>query len=104
MNKNCNPIDNNSIFFKQPIERYDGSFSKLTKREKECLFYLLKGLTAKEIARVMDISNRTIETHVGNIKMKLGVRKKSEVMIQAFQQGFPFLGINYYKLVADAIT
>jgi len=44
----------------------------LSKREAECLINVVKGRTAKQIAQVLRISYRTVETHVNNIKNKSG--------------------------------
>lgn len=52
----------------------------LTKRELDCLIMLSQGKTAKETARVYNISHRTVETHLENIKLKFDVRKKTEVL------------------------
>ncbi len=52
----------------------------LTAKQKECLDYLAKGLSAKEIALRMHISPRTVETHLEHIKIKLNVNFKSELL------------------------
>lgn len=52
----------------------------LTKRELDCLIQLSKGNTAKETARALNISHRTVETHLGNIKLKFNMQKKTEVL------------------------
>ena len=44
---------------------------KLSKRESECLYYLSKGRTIKDIAKFLKISHRTVEDYIGNIKSKL---------------------------------
>ena len=49
---------------------------KLSKREIEILSYLPYGLTDKEIASKLGISNRTVQTHVSRIFIKLGVRNR----------------------------
>jgi DNA-binding CsgD family transcriptional regulator len=43
----------------------------LTEREFECINYLTRGKTAEEIAIILNISKRTVETHVNNIKRKM---------------------------------
>ncbi|MGI1671533.1 MAG: response regulator transcription factor [Neptuniibacter sp.] len=45
----------------------------LTKREKDVLKLLAEGNSNKEIARGLDISVRTVETHRQNIKAKLDI-------------------------------
>lgn len=52
----------------------------LTKRESECLQYVSKYFSAKEIALKLGISHRTVEKHIDNIKMKLNCDKKSELI------------------------
>ncbi len=51
----------------------------LSKRELECLFFLLRGKTAMQIADILFLSKRTVENHLANIKMKLGCNKKSDL-------------------------
>ena len=49
-------------------------------RDKEIMFLLVRGKTAKQIARVMKLSHRTIEHRLEAIKRKLGVFSKSELI------------------------
>lgn len=53
---------------------------QLTPREFECLQILSKGLSAKEMARLLNISSRTIENHIKNIKEKFDVRSTIELL------------------------
>lgn len=55
----------------------------LTEREIECLKWWISGKTAWEIGLVMHVSERTVRYHVDNIKKKLRVRSKSEVIAMA---------------------
>lgn len=57
---------------------------KLTPREKDCLYLYMKGNTTKSIANILGLSNRTIEHYIDNIKSKLGVNKRSELLSLAF--------------------
>lgn len=43
----------------------------LTEREFQCVNYLALGKTAEEIALILSISKRTVETHIKNIKIKM---------------------------------
>lgn len=54
--------------------------SSLTPRERECLHFCVQGLSAKEIALTLNISNRTVETHIANIKKKLKCIKLSKLI------------------------
>ena len=55
----------------------------LTTREKEVLSQIVRGLSNKEIARVMDISNRTVEAHRASMMEKLQVKRLSELIVLA---------------------
>ncbi|MGQ0752834.1 MAG: response regulator transcription factor [Betaproteobacteria bacterium] len=52
----------------------------LTAREREVLEQAVKGLHAKEIARVLGISARTVEVHKTRLMAKLGVRNVAELV------------------------
>ena len=50
----------------------------LSGREEDVLRLLAAGLTDRGIAETLKISPRTVETHVGSILRKLGVRNRAE--------------------------
>ena len=52
----------------------------LTPRQVECIVYMMLGKSSKEIARELCISQRTVEAHVSQLKAKLNVSFKSEVI------------------------
>ena len=52
----------------------------LTAREEECAIYLMQGSTLKEIAQALDLSPRTVEFYLKNIKNKLNCRTKFQMM------------------------
>ena len=52
----------------------------VTKRELECLFWLSNGLTAKEIAREMHISSRTVESYMKKIRYKTNLHRRSHII------------------------
>jgi len=58
----------------------------LTKREKEILTLIVEGLSNKEIAKRMFLSNSTIQFHVSNVLSKLGVSKRTEAAYLALKQ------------------
>lgn len=60
----------------------------LSKREAMCLFYMIRGKTAKQIGDILCISKRTVEVHLENIKIKFGCKSKSEVIGKAIEAGF----------------
>jgi DNA-binding NarL/FixJ family response regulator len=56
-----------------------GTPEALTKREKEILALIARGLTDKEIAEKVFLSALTITTHRKNILSKLGLKNKVEL-------------------------
>ena len=66
------------------------SFQKvllLSKREREVLFHLCKGLTSQQMADELFISRYTVETHRKNILRKLGFSSSTELVKFAVEQG-----------------
>ena len=53
-----------------------------TKRERDCIKLLLKGIKIKEIAQVFGLSKRTIEHHIDSIKQKVGVSTQIELILK----------------------
>lgn len=56
--------------------------------EAICGFFLLRGKTAKEIARYMNCSYRTVEYFISEIKFKLGCTTKSQIVEKMINIGF----------------
>lgn len=58
----------------------NGKEISLTKREYQCIFYLMDGLSAKQTAYNMNISTRTVECHLDNIRKKTNCRTKVDLV------------------------
>ena len=56
------------------------SIEGLTERENKCAYYLIQGMTAKEIARILKVSYKTVEYYIENMKCKFGSYKKSNLI------------------------
>jgi len=65
-----------------------GSFDRLTMREREILIYLAHGLMNRQIAQKLRISEQTIKNHVTSILRKLDVNSRSQAVTSARNQGF----------------
>jgi DNA-binding NarL/FixJ family response regulator len=59
----------------------------LTAREREVLRLLARGLTNKQIAADLVITERTVKFHVSAILAKLGAGNRTEAIHRAIQQG-----------------
>jgi DNA-binding NarL/FixJ family response regulator len=60
----------------------------LSSRQREILRLLADGGSAKEIARALDISPRTVEFHKYKIMESLGLKSTAELIQFAIKQGF----------------
>ena len=60
---------------------------KLTKREREILKYIAKGLSCKEISTILQISYYTAETHRKNISKKLKLKNTASIVSFAVKHG-----------------
>ncbi|CAM2944449.1 transcriptional regulator LuxR [Legionella steigerwaltii] len=55
----------------------------LSRREKECLQFLIRGKNTREVAQILGLSKRTVEHYLENIKNKMSVNTKSELIEKA---------------------
>lgn len=60
----------------------------LSNRELECLFYTLRGKTARQIADIMALSKRTVESYLETIKNKIGCANKADLLVAAVSHGY----------------
>jgi DNA-binding NarL/FixJ family response regulator len=83
-------VHGNKRYFPAPIAAHLAermARSSLTPREHQILQMLVKGLTNKEIGRVLGISENTARNHVNSIIEKLQVSDRTEAATTAIQQG-----------------
>ncbi len=66
----------------------DTAAQTLSSREMEVLILITKGLSNKEIATTLGISNQTIKNHVTSILRKLGVEDRTQAAIFALKKGW----------------
>lgn len=102
----CTEIDNNHILrITKTLIQSDKAFhsnqgdrsytigstlkeTSLSKRESDCVFFLIRGKTMKEIAKCLDLSPRTVEAYIVNIKLKWGCTNQKEVIACAISNGY----------------
>ncbi len=59
----------------------------LTHREREIVGLITEGLTNRQIAQQLVLSERTVDTHTANLMRKLGLRSRAQVAAWAAQHG-----------------
>jgi len=69
-----------------------GHTDKLSPREKEVLEALAQGLSNKEIAQQLHITEKTVKAHFSSIYRKLNVTTRSQAIIDAVKSGLVDLG------------
>lgn len=61
---------------------------RLTGKEIEVLQLLASGLTIKELARALTLTDKTVQSHRNSLRKKLGVRTDVELCLMAIRAGF----------------
>jgi DNA-binding NarL/FixJ family response regulator len=62
-------------------------YGGLTAREMEMLVLIARGMLAKEIARTLAISEKTVRNHISTIYRKLNIFDRSQLVIYAMRKG-----------------
>jgi len=70
----------------QPVIQLDREV-ELTPTETKVLQYVARGMSNREIAEVMGVSQRTVESHVSNMLSKTGLHNRTELARWAIESG-----------------
>ena len=70
-----------------PLQSVKESYGGLTGREREVAALVAQGMSNHEIAVTLVLSERTVDTHVGNILSKLGFSSRTQIAIWAVEIG-----------------
>lgn len=81
-------IENLTRSANQQTEIPSKKTDKLTRREKEILTHVMKGLTNREIAGTLFISENTVKNHLRNIMEKLQMSNRIQAATYALQEGW----------------
>jgi DNA-binding NarL/FixJ family response regulator len=66
-----------------------GGMDALTRREREVLAELAKGRSNREIARALQVSEKTVKAHVSSVLAKLGVQDRTQAALLAVRHELP---------------
>jgi two-component system invasion response regulator UvrY len=72
------------------LEEFDGGrnpLEVLSEREFGIFVQLAQGMSVNQIAAVLNISARTVGTHLYNVKQKLGASNQAELALMAMRHG-----------------
>jgi DNA-binding NarL/FixJ family response regulator len=61
---------------------------KISPREAEVLRFLAQGLTNKEVAKKMEISDQTVKNHLMSISKKTGINNRTLLALFALRNGY----------------
>lgn len=73
--------------FRSPAHESLGSSSLLTSRQQQVLRLIAEGMSTKEIAAELGISEKTAQTHRAKLMGKTGIRKASGLVRYAIREG-----------------
>ncbi len=93
------PVDPRSVYSTthrvtprpKPIPEQYWRWDALTAREREIARLVAQGLRTADVARELQLSTRTVETHLQHIYGKLGLRSRTELalLLQQFEEQTP---------------
>jgi DNA-binding NarL/FixJ family response regulator len=63
--------------------RDSGRSDALTSREREVLAKIAEGRSNREIARLLQVSEKTVKAHVSSVLAKLGVQDRTQAAVYA---------------------
>jgi LuxR family quorum-sensing transcriptional regulator LasR len=76
------------------IEKFAANLSKkhsevkLTRRELECIKWVMVGKSSWEISMILNCSEATVNFHIANMKKKFDVNTRQQAVVKAIKDGF----------------
>ncbi len=69
------------------MSKTENTKATLTEREKEVLQWLKVGRSTRDISKILNISERTVKFHVGNIVRRLNAENRTHAVAVAMGKG-----------------
>jgi RNA polymerase sigma factor (sigma-70 family) len=69
------------------IDRGEGATDELSPREQEVVKLIAEAHTNREIAEILHLSEKTVESHRARVLQKLGMRDRVELVRYAIRRG-----------------
>lgn len=79
--------ENFSKQFSYHLEDETSNIYLLSERQLECLFFLLRGKSDKEIAKILNLSPRTVESYIQEVKFKMQCLTRAQIIEKSFSEG-----------------
>ncbi|WP_233600082.1 response regulator transcription factor [Micromonospora sp. M71_S20] len=67
--------------------RVSGRLDGVTRREREVLTLITRGMSNAEIERHLHLSRGTVKTHIGRLLTKLAARDRAQLVIAGYESG-----------------
>ena len=71
----------------QPDPRWVGLLGHLSEREREILVWMARGLSNRDLATKLFVSETTVKTHVSSVLSKLGLSSRVQAVVVAYEAG-----------------
>jgi DNA-binding NarL/FixJ family response regulator len=67
--------------------RWAGMLGQLSEREREILVWMARGLSNRDLASKLFVSETTVKTHVSSVLSKLGLSSRVQAVVVAYEAG-----------------
>lgn len=68
--------------------QYERPDLALSKRQRQCLYHILRGKSVVKTAKMLGLSPKTVESYIKTIKMKMQCHNKAQLIERSIEQGY----------------